>query len=75
MDTALLIGLVIAITQVIKKWGILKKIPTIIVAIIISIIVVAYKAGEIGHQFNFSLLVILITVIIGATGIYKTIKE
>lgn len=73
MDTALLIGLVIAITQVIKKW--LPNVSPIIISVIVSIAVVTYKALEMGHLFNAALLGILITVIIGSNGAYKVVQR
>jgi len=74
MDTALLIGMVLTITQVIKSWGILAKISPVIISVIISIGVVTYKAIETGRQFDAALLGILIAVILGANGAHKLIR-
>ncbi len=71
MEITLLVGLVMAITQVIKNWRILKDIPPFWISVIVSIAVIAYKALEFNYLFNLELLGTLILVIIGANGGYK----
>lgn len=76
MDTAVLVGLVMAIVQVIKKWPVAEKIHPYILVGIVSLLVVGYKALETGGTgaFTFELLVKWITVVISAAGAYKLIK-
>lgn len=76
METAVLVALVMAIVQVIKKWPLVSSIPPIVLTVIVSVLVVAYKALETGGPgaFTFDLLVKLIAVIIAANGSYKLIK-
>jgi hypothetical protein len=74
MEIALLVGMVAAITQVLKKWPFVNKIPAVVVSIIVSIGVVLYKALETGTPIDGSLLGILITVIITANGVFKLVK-
>lgn len=68
MDIAGMIALVIALTQVLKKAVPLN--PNII-AVVMSVLVVAYKVIESGAAWTVGLVVVLVQVIIGAIGGFK----
>lgn len=72
MDILGMVALVVAITQVLKlKIGIDPN----IIAVIVSIGVVAYKVVETGTPWTVGLVVIWIQVIVGAVGSFKVGKE
>lgn len=72
MDIIALIALVVAITQVLKQ---VIKIDPNIIAVLVSFLVVAYKAVATGTPFTFALIVILVQVVIGAIGSFKVAKQ
>ncbi len=72
MDIVALIALVVAITQVVKQ---VIKIDPNIIAVAVSVLVVAYKAVATGTPFTFALIVILIQVVFGAIGSFKVAKQ
>jgi tetrahydromethanopterin S-methyltransferase subunit E len=72
MDIVALIALVVAITQVLKQ---VIKIDPNIIAVAVSILVVAYEAVASGTPFTFALIVILVQVVIGAIGSFKVAKQ
>lgn len=76
METAVLVGIVMTVVQVLKKWPVINKIPPIVLTVIVSLLVVIYKALETGgpQAFTIDLLVKLILVIISANGAYNLIK-
>ena len=68
MDVVALVALVIAITQVLKKF---IPISPDILAIVVSVGVVAFKAVETSTPLTFALIPLLIQVIVGAIGAFK----
>jgi tetrahydromethanopterin S-methyltransferase subunit E len=72
MDIIALIALVVAITQVVKQ---VIKIDPNIIAVFVSVLVVAYKAVATGTPFTFALIVILVQVVLGAIGSFKVAKQ
>ena len=72
MDIVALIALVVAITQVVKQ---VIKIDPNIIAVAVSVLIVAYRAVATGTPFTFALIVILIQVVIGAIGSFKVAKQ
>lgn len=68
MDIVALVALVVAVTQVLK--GVIP-INANIIAVVLSIGVVAYKALAAGTPFTFALALIFIQVIVGAVGAFK----
>jgi uncharacterized protein YacL len=80
MDIIALIALTAAATQIIKK-GLekllghdLAPIAGTILAVLVSIFVVSYKAIETSTPFTFALFMIWVQVAIGATGGFKLAK-
>ena len=80
MDILGLIALTATATQIIKK-GLekllghdLAPIAGTILAVIISVAVVAYKAVQTSTPFTFALFMIWVQVAIGATGGFKLAK-
>jgi len=72
MDVLALIALVVAITQVVKT--IIPVNPDII-AVVVSVLVVAYKVIETGTPWTIALIVVLFQVIAGAIGSFKVAKQ
>jgi hypothetical protein len=72
MDVLALIALVVAVTQVIKT--IIPVNPDII-AVVVSVLVVAYKVIETGTPWTIALIVVLFQVIAGAIGSFKVAKQ
>jgi hypothetical protein len=72
MDILALIALVVAITQVVKT--IIPVNPDII-AVVVSVLVVAYKVIETGTPWTIALIVVLFQVIAGAIGSFKVAKQ
>jgi hypothetical protein len=72
MDILALIALVVAITQVVKT--IIPVNPDII-AVVVSVLVVAYKTIETGTPWTIALIVVLFQVIAGAIGSFKVAKQ
>ena len=68
MEIAALVALTIAITQVIKS---VLPINANVIAVVVAIGVVAYKAVATGTPFTFALLMIAVQVIVGAIGAFK----
>mgnify|MGYP001162007591 FL=1 len=72
MDIVALVALVVTITQVVKQ--VIRVDPNII-AVVVSVLVVAYKAVESGTPITIGLLVVLVQVIFGAIGSFKVAKQ
>ncbi len=72
MDVLALVAMVVAITQVVKQ---VVKIDPNIIAVVVSVLVVAYKVIETGTPLTLGLVVILGQVIIGAIGAFKVAKQ
>lgn len=80
MDVVALVALIVGATQVIKKaleaWlkHDLQPVFGTILAIVVSLFVVAFKALQTGTPFNSALLVLWINVVIVAIGGFKVAK-
>lgn len=72
MDIVALIAIVISVTQVLK--GVIKIDPNIIAGVV-SLLVVAYKALETNTPFTAALIVVLVQVFIGAIGSFKVASQ
>ena len=73
MDIVAMVALVVAITQVLK--GLVPSVSPNIIAVIVSVFVVAYKALETGTPFTVSLIIVLIQVAVAATGSFQVAKQ
>jgi len=72
MDIVAMVAMVVAITQVVKK---LIPVDPNIIAVVVSVLVVGYKALESGTAITFGLVVVLVQVVIGAIGSFKVAKQ
>jgi len=72
MDIAVLTALVVAAVQALKAK--IPFIPPVILAIVISLIVVAVKAFESGVTFNLALAWLWIQVLLAAIGSFKVLN-
>jgi len=72
MEIAVLSALVVAITQVVKQ---VIKIDPNIIAGIVSVLVVLYKAIETGTAITLALVPILVQVIFFAIGSFKVATQ
>jgi hypothetical protein len=72
MDIVAMVAIVVAVVQVLKQ---VVRIDPNIIALVVSVLVVAYKALETNTPFTFALIVVLVQVVIGAVGSFKVAKQ
>jgi hypothetical protein len=73
MDVLVMVGLVVTITQVIK--GLITTISPNVIAVVVSVLVLAYKVLETGTPWTLNLVLILVQVIMGAIGSFKVAQQ